>query len=70
MAFDNNVRDNDQVYTCHDVKVIVDDRTQSYLNSATVAYVQDNGRTGFRIEPHNPVAAADCGGCPSSAGCC
>lgn len=69
MAFDKDVRDDDQVYKSHDVKVIVDARTLSYLNSATVAYVQNNGRTGFRIEPHNPVAAADCGGCASSEGC-
>ncbi|RLD08586.1 MAG: hypothetical protein DRI56_05285 [Chloroflexota bacterium] len=69
MAFDNDVRDNDQVYSSHDVKVIVDDQTLSYLKSATIAYIQDNGRTGFRIEPHDPVAASACGGCSSEGSC-
>lgn len=65
MAFDKDVKDDDQVYISHDVKVIVDGRTLSYLKSATVAYIQDNGRSGFRIEPLEPVAS-DCGGCSSS----
>lgn len=70
MALDNTVQDNDQVYTSHDVKVIVDAQTLSYLQSATIDYVQDNGRTGFRIEPHDPVAASACGGCGSGESCC
>ncbi len=70
MAFDKDVRDDDQVYTSHDVKVIVDNRTLAYLKIATIAYVQDNGRTGFRIEPLEQVATSACGGCGSSESCC
>ena len=62
MAFDNNVRDDDQVYTSHDVKVIVDAQTLTYLRNATIAYIQDNGRTGFRIESNDLAAASACGG--------
>ena len=69
MALDNNVRDDDEVYSSHDVKVIVDVQTLSYLKSATIAYIQENGHTGFRIEPHDPVAASACGGCGSAESC-
>jgi Fe-S cluster assembly iron-binding protein IscA len=70
MALDNNVRDNDQVFESHDIEVIVDDRTLAYLQSATVHFVQENGRSGFQIQPEDPPQVSGCSSCASaSEGC-
>lgn len=69
MSLDDNIRDNDEVYTSHDVKVIVDDRTLAYLQSAEIKYVEENGRSGFQIERKSPQNAAfGCESCGPS-GC-
>lgn len=65
MALDDQIREDDKIFMSHDVKVIVDDRTLSYLKSATISYIEDNGRSGFKIEPLSPQGTAfNCGtGC-------
>jgi Fe-S cluster assembly iron-binding protein IscA len=64
MALDDQVHENDEIFTSHDVKVIVDDRTLQYLKGATIAYVEENGRSGFQIQPHTQSPFAGCGtGC-------
>lgn len=65
MALDDQIRDNDEIFISHDVKVIVDDRTLTYLKNAQISYVDENGRSGFKIEPLNPRAnTLNCGsGC-------
>lgn len=71
MSLDNNIHDNDEVYSSHDVQVIVDDRTLAYLQSATVKFVEENGRSGFQIEKDNPEnAVAGCDGCGTASTCC
>jgi Fe-S cluster assembly iron-binding protein IscA len=70
MSLDDNIRDNDEVYTSHDVKVIVDDRTLAYLQSAEIKFVEQNGRSGFQIEKKGPqTAPSGCASCGPS-GCC
>jgi len=70
MSLDDSIRDNDEVYTSHDVKVIVDDRTLAYLQSAEIKYIEENGRSGFQIERTSPQSAASgCASCGPS-GCC
>ena len=70
MSLDDKVSDNDQVYSSHDVKVIVDDQTLAYLQKATIKYVEENGRSGFQIEKDNPeTALSGCTGCDPSTGC-
>ena len=72
MSLDDQIRENDTVYSEHDVKVIVDDRTMSYLQSATIKFVEENGRSGFQLERDNPDPDnAGCAGCASaSSSCC
>lgn len=71
MSLDNNIRDNDEVYSSHDVQVIVDDRTLAYLQSATVKFVEENGRSGFHIERTSPEnTAVGCEGCGTTSTCC
>lgn len=64
MALDDQVHENDEIFTSHDVKVIVDDRTLQVLKGATISYVEENGRSGFKIQPHAQSPFASCGtGC-------
>jgi len=65
MALDDQVHENDEVFESHDVRVIVDDRTRLYLKSATIAFIEENGQSGFRIEPGPAQTGfANCGtGC-------
>jgi Fe-S cluster assembly iron-binding protein IscA len=70
MSLDDKVSDSDQVYSSHGVKVIVDDQTLAYLQSATIKYIEDNGRSGFQIEQNAPsIAGSGCAGCDPSTGC-
>ena len=71
MSLDDSIRDNDEVYSSHDVKVIVDDRTLAYLQSATIQLIEDNGRKGFHIQRENPQTTfSGCEGCGTSSSCC
>ncbi|MFO8036984.1 MAG: iron-sulfur cluster biosynthesis family protein [Anaerolineales bacterium] len=64
MALDDQIHENDEIFTSHDVKVIVDDRTLQYMKGATISYVEENGQSGFRINPHAQPPFASCGtGC-------
>jgi len=72
MSLDDKVSDSDQVYSNHGVKVIVDDQTLSYLQKATIKYVEENGQSGFQIEQNAPSTAysgSGCAGCDPSTGC-
>ncbi len=70
MSLDDKVSDSDQVYSSHDVKVIVDDQTLAYLQKATVEFVEENGRTGFKLEIENPqTVPAGCASCDPATGC-
>lgn len=68
MALDDQIHENDEVFTSHDVQVIVDDRTLMYLKSATVAFVEENGRSGFRIEP-DPTQQSGTAYCGTGCSC-
>ena len=54
---------NDEFFEFHGVPVVVDKRSLMYLNGATVDYLDDLNRRGFRID--NPNAKTTCG-CGSS----
>jgi len=64
MALDDQVHENDKVFTSHDVRVIVDDRTLLYLKGGTISYLEENGRSGFKIQPQSQSGFSGCGdGC-------
>lgn len=70
MSLDDKVSDSDEVYLQHGVQVIVDGQTLAYLQSATIKYVEMNGRSGFQIEQHAPqTTPSGCSGCDPSTGC-
>lgn len=61
MALENNIRDQDNVYEMHDVKVVVDEVSINYLRGATIDYVDEIMGSGFKIENPNAVASCGCG---------
>ena len=61
MALEGNVRENDLVFEEHGVRVVVDEVSISYLNGATVDYVDEIMGSGFKIENPNAVSSCGCG---------
>ncbi len=72
MALENNLREQDTVTDCHDVRVVVDEVSIEYMRGATIDYVNDVTGTGFKVENPNALASCGCGSSQSkdSAGGC
>ena len=63
MALDNNVREQDKVIENHGVQVIIDEVSLSYMQGATIDYVNDAMGSGFKID--NPNLIGSCCGSPN-----
>jgi iron-sulfur cluster assembly protein len=63
MTFDDNTRDDDQVWEQHGLRVIVDATSLFYVDGANIDYVDNLMGGGFHID--NPQATSSCG-CGSS----
>ena len=61
MTFAEGSEPGDQVFEVNGVKVIVDPASFSYLDGATVDYVDSLMGGGFRIENPNAVQTCACG---------
>lgn len=59
MTFDEAVGQNDWVYDCNGISVVVDAYSLSYTNGLTLDYSEDLMGGGFRF--HNPNAINSCG---------
>ncbi len=79
MALENNIREQDFTYEIHGVRLVIDEVSISYLNGATIDYVDDIMGSGFKIENPNAISTCGCGssfrtkddsGASSSAGGC
>ena len=62
MAFDNNIRTEDNVTELNGIKVLVDEVSIQYLHGATVDYIDGPQGTGFKISNPNSFSC----GCGSS----
>src|SRR5579862_10035613 len=84
MAIDDSVEEEDIVFNCHGVKVVVDPMSINYISGASVDYVEDVMGGGFKIDNPNAVRSCGCGssfstedapdaetggGCGSGCGC-
>ncbi len=58
MAFEEKHQKGDEVLTVGSVKIFVDPMSASYLNDATIDYVESLEGSGFRID--NPQAKSSC----------
>lgn len=63
MTFDDNTRDDDQVWEQHGLRVVVDATSLFYVDGANIDYVDNLMGGGFHID--NPQASSSCG-CGSS----
>jgi iron-sulfur cluster insertion protein len=57
--FDENIREDDAVYTTNGVKLLVGSESHQYLAGATIDYLEDIDGERFVIE--NPNAKSTCG---------
>ena len=77
MALEGNIRQDDQVFEQHGVKVVVDEISINYLRGASIDYVDEIMGGGFKIENPNAISSCGCGSSfrtegdaePSSGGC-
>lgn len=63
MTFDDSMREDDQVWEQHGLRVIVDATSLFYVDGANIDYVDNLMGGGFHID--NPQATSSCG-CGSS----
>jgi iron-sulfur cluster assembly accessory protein len=61
MALEGEIRDTDHSFQYQDVRVVIDPTSISYLEGATIDYVDDLMGGGFRIENPNAVSSCGCG---------
>ena len=60
LAFDQQ-RDEDEVFTDHGLRLLVDRQSLPYVRGAIVDYVEGLQGAGFKVENPNVVAACGCG---------
>lgn len=61
MTFDDQARDNDQVFEQHGMRVLVDDISMFYIDGASIDYVDNLMGGGFHIDNPQAVSACGCG---------
>ena len=60
LAFDQQ-RDDDEVFTDHGLRLLVDRQSLPYVRGAIVDYVEGLQGAGFKVENPNVTAACGCG---------
>lgn len=58
---ENNPDEQDRVFDAHGVRIFVDDLSLSYMDGATVDFVDDEQGGGFKVENPNAVSSCGCG---------
>lgn len=61
MTFDENVREDDQVYEHHGVRVLIDPTSMFYVDGANIDYIDNLMGGGFHIDNPNAVSSCGCG---------
>jgi iron-sulfur cluster assembly protein len=60
LAFDT-LRDGDEVFEDHGLRILVDSPSLPYVKGAIVDYVEGMQGAGFKVENPNVIAACGCG---------
>jgi iron-sulfur cluster assembly protein len=60
LAFDT-LRDGDEVFEDHGLRILVDGPSLPYVKGAVVDYVESLQGAGFKVENPNVIAACGCG---------
>ncbi|GIV79424.1 iron-sulfur cluster insertion protein ErpA [Litorilinea aerophila] len=61
MTFDDNIREGDEVYEQHGLRVLVDPTSLFYIDGSNIDYVDNLMGGGFHIENPQAVSACGCG---------
>ena len=61
MGFEDNIRENDKVFTQYGVNLVIDEGSLDFLRGATVDFVDELMGSGFQINNPNAVASCGCG---------
>ncbi|MFA5530530.1 MAG: iron-sulfur cluster assembly protein IscA [Thiohalomonadaceae bacterium] len=61
LEFADDVHDEDQVFECHGVKVIIDAKSMLYLDGTEVDFAKEGLNEGFKFNNPNVKAACGCG---------
>lgn len=61
MTFDDETREGDSVFTTHNLRVLVDPMSATYLAGANVDFVDTLMGGGFKIDNPNAVSSCGCG---------
>jgi iron-sulfur cluster assembly protein len=61
MGFDDEMRENDQAFEIHGLKVVVDSDSARYLRGTTIDYRESAMGGGFTIDNPNAIATCGCG---------
>ena len=61
MTFDDNAREDDEIYEQNGLKVVVDPTSLFYIDGAQIDYVDNLMGGGFHIENPNAVSSCGCG---------
>jgi len=57
----DKAEDMDNVYECHGVKFVVDQKSELLLEGTTIDYIDELDKRGFKIENPNAVKSCGCG---------
>lgn len=61
MAFDDNLREDDEVVEQSGVKVVIDEFSRNYIEGSTIDYVDGLMGAGFTVQNPNAVKSCSCG---------
>ncbi|NOZ49424.1 MAG: iron-sulfur cluster assembly accessory protein [Chloroflexi bacterium] len=61
MTFEDNPREDDEIYDQFEIRIIVDPTSLFYLNGAHIDWVDSPMGGGFNIENPNAVSSCGCG---------
>ncbi|NJM08978.1 iron-sulfur cluster assembly accessory protein, partial [Candidatus Gracilibacteria bacterium] len=59
MTFDDEIREGDSEFVAHDLRIVIDPVSATYLTGASIDYIDSLMGGGFKID--NPNAASSCG---------
>lgn len=61
MTFEDTVRDGDEIFEQHGMRVFVDPTSSFYIDGANIDYVDNLMGGGFHIDNPNAVSSCGCG---------
>jgi iron-sulfur cluster assembly accessory protein len=61
MTFDDEIREGDNEFVAHNLRIVVDPVSATYLTGASIDYIDNLMGGGFKIDNPNAVSSCGCG---------